>query len=191
MPPEGREVREKQGFGMQVPPSPTGRLPRRNYFGLSSRVQPPKGGGHSPGREIRFRGRAESLRREGQASLGSSATSAAAQTGWGQGGGDASPLGWRTARGRRQALLGGPGAGPGPSRGRGGGRGCGGSPEPCSLGPRAAAQPGAPFTPEALAPWPQGPLRLPSRAQVMDTPWAGYSHRCFPGVTSGQGGMAA
>lgn len=29
---------------MRAPPSPAGRLPRRNYFGLSSRVQPPEGG---------------------------------------------------------------------------------------------------------------------------------------------------
>lgn len=34
--------RGKQGLEFQSP-SPAGRLPRRNYFGLSSRVQPPKG----------------------------------------------------------------------------------------------------------------------------------------------------
>lgn len=42
-PKRGVKLQRKTRVWNSSPPSPAGRLPRRNYFGLSSRVQPPKG----------------------------------------------------------------------------------------------------------------------------------------------------
>lgn len=107
LPKRGGKLQRKTRVWNSSPPPPAGCLPRRNYFGLSSLVQPPQGGRLSRGREIHFRGRG--LRApggRGQASLGSSSTFRGCSAGRGRGGRGCVTPAWRTPQQAHRASLG-------------------------------------------------------------------------------------
>lgn len=169
----GKLVRKTRVWNVS-PPSPAGCLPRGNYFGLSSRVQPPMGGGCSRGRGIHFRGRGPRAPggRHGQA-WAAPPPLAAAQADWGRGG--RCSLGLERPRLPQQAPGSAPEVFPGPwGRPR-----AGGALDP-SFGPSGEPCWGPPRVPEALAPGPGGLLRPPSRTSFRDTPWMAYSHLVLP-----------
>lgn len=167
------------------PPPPAGRLPRRNYFGLSSLVQPPQGGRLQPWERDPLPGPwAESPRREG---TGKSGQLQHLPRLLGRSG-----AGWEGLRhpGLENAPAG-PPSQPGVCPGSlGEAMGQEGS---WASGLRAPGQRPRQETPRHL--WRAqhrgpGPCEAASRTPFRDTPWACYSHlalvQCVPGGGAGR-----